>query len=73
MLVLSRKCGERIVIPGCAMTVTVLAVKGNNVRLGITAPLDVDVYREEIWRRTGLPEQPTAAKEKEHDDGGSPS
>jgi len=63
MLVLSRKCGERIVVPGCALTVTVLAVKGNNVRLGFSAPLDVDVYREEVWRGTGLSEQHTAASE----------
>ena len=48
MLVLSRKLGERIVVPQCGLAVTVLAVKGKAVRLGISAPEDVSVYREEI-------------------------
>jgi carbon storage regulator len=51
MLVLSRKIGERIVMPNCELTVTVLAVEGKKVRLGITAPADVDVYREEVWQQ----------------------
>ena len=71
MLVLSRKCGERIFIPGCDMTVTVLAVKGGTVRLGISAPLDLNVYREELWQRSGLAAQHTAAKENR--EGGNPS
>jgi carbon storage regulator len=50
MLVLSRKPGERIVIPQCDLTITVVAVEGNRVRLGITAPADVAVYREELRR-----------------------
>jgi carbon storage regulator len=49
MLVLSRKPGEVIVVPQCALTVTVIAVEGNKVRLGFVAPDDIDVYREEIW------------------------
>jgi carbon storage regulator len=48
MLVLSRKRGERIVIPQCGLTVTVVSVQGNRVRLGIAAPADVAVYREEL-------------------------
>jgi carbon storage regulator len=48
MLVLSRKRGERIVIPGCSVTITVVAVEGNRVRLGIAAPPDVAVVREEL-------------------------
>ena len=53
MLVLSRKLGERIRVPDCALTVTVLAVEGKTVRLGISAPADVAVYREEVWQRVG--------------------
>jgi carbon storage regulator len=41
MLVLSRKVGERIIVPDCGLTLTVLAIEGNRVRLGITAPADV--------------------------------
>ena len=51
MLVLSRKLGERIVVPHCELAITVLAVEGNTVRLGISAPADVDVYREEVWQQ----------------------
>ena len=51
MLVLNRKAGERLVVPGCDLVVTVLAVQGNRVRLGITAPEELAVYREEVWRR----------------------
>ena len=51
MLVLTRKLGERIVVPHCDLAVTVLAVEGKTVRLGISAPAEVDVYREEAWRQ----------------------
>ena len=51
MLVLSRKLGERILVPQCDLTVTVVAIEGNTVKLGITAPIDVGVYREELWRK----------------------
>jgi carbon storage regulator len=51
MLVLSRKPGEVIVVPQCELTVTVLAVEGNKVRLGFVAPSDIIVYREEIWQK----------------------
>jgi carbon storage regulator len=51
MLVLSRKVGEKIVIPDCGVTLTVLGVRGNRVRLGIAAPPDTVVHREEVWRR----------------------
>jgi carbon storage regulator len=61
MLVLSRKIGERIVLPGCGVTVTVLESRGNQVRLGIVAPAGVTVDREEVRRRlgrlTGCPRQ----------------
>jgi carbon storage regulator len=51
MLVLSRKLGERIMVPSCDMSITVVAIEGNTVRLGITAPSDVGIYREELWQR----------------------
>jgi carbon storage regulator len=51
MLVLSRKIGERILVPHCELAVTVIAVEGNAVRLGISAPEDIAVYREEVWQQ----------------------
>ena len=53
MLVLRRKIGERILVPHCELAFTVLAVEGKTVRLGISAPADVDVYREEVWNQLG--------------------
>ena len=50
MLILTRKVGETLVI-GDDVTMTVLGVKGNQVRIGINAPRDVSVHREEIYRR----------------------
>ena len=50
MLILTRRVGETLTI-GDAVTVTVLSVKGNQVRLGINAPKDVAVHREEIFER----------------------
>jgi len=49
MLVLSRKIGERILLPDYEVAITVVAVEGNRVRLGISAPAEITVYREEIW------------------------
>ena len=51
MLVLSRKPGERIVVPHLELAVTVLAIEGKVVRLGIAAPEDVAVYREVVWQK----------------------
>ncbi len=51
MLVLSRKLGERIVMPEIDLTLTVVAIEGNTVRLGISAPANISVYREELWHR----------------------
>ena len=50
MLILTRRVGETIMI-GDDVRVTVLDVKGNQVRIGITAPKDVTVHREEIYKR----------------------
>jgi len=51
MLVLSRKCGERIVFPEQDIILTVLEVRGDHVRLGISAPESVAIYRQEVWAR----------------------
>ena len=50
MLILTRKVGEVLMV-GEDVTVTVMAVKGNQVRIGINAPKDVEVHREEIYER----------------------
>ncbi len=50
MLILSRKVGETLMI-GDEVTVTVLGVKGNQVRIGVNAPKEVAVHREEIYER----------------------
>ena len=49
MLVLSRKVGERILIPSCEVAITVVAIEGGKVRLGISAPTEIAIFREEIW------------------------
>lgn len=50
MLILTRKIGESLMV-GDDVTVTVMAVHGNQVRIGINAPKDVAVHREEIFDR----------------------
>ena len=59
MLVLTRRVGETILI-GDEVTVTVTGVKGNHVRIGIKAPRDVAVHREEIYELI-------KAEEREHE------
>ena len=60
MLILTRRVGETLMI-GDDVTVTVLGVKGNQVRIGVNAPKDVAVHREEIYDRI----------KKEGEDGGN--
>ena len=50
MLILTRRVGETLII-GDDVSITVLGVKGNQVRVGINAPKDVSVHREEIYER----------------------
>lgn len=50
MLILTRRAGESVMV-GSDITITVLGVKGNQVRIGINAPKDVAVHREEIYER----------------------
>jgi carbon storage regulator len=60
MLILTRRVGETLMI-GTEVTLTVLAIKGNQVRIGINAPKDVEVHREEIYER--IKEEKTQQRE----------
>jgi carbon storage regulator len=51
MLVLTRKCGEKIVLPDLNITITVVEVRGDQVRLGLQAPDNISIHREEVWKR----------------------
>ena len=70
MLILTRRVGETLMI-GDSVTVTILGVKGNQVRVGITAPKDVAVHREEIFQRIGR-EGSAPAPGSSPDDSGLP-
>ena len=67
MLVLSRKCNERIVVDlnGDSVTIEIVQIKGGRVRIGVKAPEQVAIHREELWHRQsaerlGLAAQPVA-------------
>lgn len=64
MLVLSRNINEKINI-GNDVTVMVIGIKGDRVRIGIQAPTDVEVYREEVFKRRQKEKAETAANLKE--------
>ncbi len=64
MLILTRRVGETLMI-GDEVTVTVLGVKGNQVRIGINAPKTVAVHREEIYQRIKNEHEPDHASTDE--------
>ena len=63
MLILTRRVGETVMI-GDDVTITVLGVKGNQVRVGINAPKHVAVHREEIYERIKREQHPEDLTEK---------
>ena len=81
MLVLSRKVGERIVLPETGVSISVLAIRGKRVRIGIEAPPTASVHREEVWcriadsaGRAGSAEPVSEAMRTSHDlDEGDPT
>lgn len=57
MLVLTRKVGERLIVPmpDGEITIQVMGVQGNKIKLGVDAPDSVKIYREEIWDKIVRP------------------
>lgn len=64
MLILTRRAGETVMV-GSDITITVLGVKGNQVRIGINAPKDVAVHREEIYERIQSEKSAKASEQAE--------
>jgi carbon storage regulator len=67
MLILTRRIGETLII-GDDVNITVLGVKGNQVRLGINAPKDVSVHREEIYLRIQQEKEGSSPTDVEEDE-----
>jgi carbon storage regulator len=71
MLVLSRKNNESIIISD-NITVTVIEIRGDKVRLGIEAPKDVSVHRREVYEAIHAQDPPSPGKSRERDTGTAP-
>jgi carbon storage regulator len=57
MLILTRRVGEAVIV-GDDVTVTIVGVKGHQIRIGISAPKDVSIHREEIYERIRSEQHP---------------
>lgn len=67
MLILTRRAGETLMV-GDDVTITVLGVKGNQVRIGVNAPKHVSVHREEIYQRIQREKNPGSVVAAEEDE-----